>query len=448
MGTLPAWGYSNYPYWEPPFVTTDYSGDVDLWLFTTLSSGETYILTADPPPESPFVTFNVYDVVVVSDQTIIIVLEFVHPAPVTIASLSPEPDEHGVYPGPVTVTLSATATEGFTVDATYYNVDDGPIQTYTEPFVVSEDGAHTIEYWSVDNVGVYEIPNMLTVEILSNQPPVADAGGPYEDDEGSAITFDASASTDPDGDELQFRWDFDDDGNWDTGWSTEPTATYTWGDDYSGTVKVEVSDGQFTDTDETTVTITNVAPSVDAVGDLAGDTWEPIQFSGSFTDPGWLDTHDIEWNFRDGSTASGTLTPTHEYEEDGDYTVTLTVTDDDGGIGSDTLSVTVFEFDWHPPLRDKRTFNSGRTIPIKFSLFQYGEFTRDESVQVTVTDSDGNIVLHAVYGNGDDHVRIDDKGKHYITNWHTDKEMRGEYTITATFGSGLRVDKTIELVGK
>jgi len=447
LGTLPSYGCSYYPYNRPP-VTTDDSGDVDLWLFTTPSSGETYTLTADPPPDSPFVTFNVFDVVVVSDQTIVIVLEFVHPPPVTTVSLSPEPDEHGVYPGPVTVTLSATAWEGYTVDGTYYCVDDGPIQTYTEPFVVSEDGTHTVEFWSVDNVGVYEIPNMLTIEILSNQPPVANANGPYISIEGTEITFDASSSSDPDDDELQFRWDLDGDGTWDTDWSDSPYAPYTWGDDYSGTVIVEVTDGKLNDIAETTVTVNNVAPSVDAGGGLAGDTWEPIQFSGSFTDPGWLDTHDIEWNFGDGHIVIGILDPTHEYEEAGDYTVTLTVTDDDGGIGTDTLSVTVFEFDWHPPMKDKRTFKAGRTIPIKFSLFRYGQFIRDESVQVTVTDSDGNIVIHAVYGNGDDHVRIDDNDKYYITNWHTDKEMRGEYTITVTFGSGLRVDKTIELVGK
>lgn len=208
-----------------------------------------------------------------------------------------------------------------------------------------------------------------------------------------------------------------------------------------------MTDGKLNDIDETSVVVNNVAPSVEAGGDLAGDVWEPIQFSGSFTDPGTEDTHDIEWNFGDGHIVSGILDPTHEYEEDGDYIATLTVTDDDGGIGIASLSVTVFEFDWYPPLKDGRTFHAGSTIPIKFSLFQYGEFIRDESVQVTVTDSEGNIVFHAVYGHGDDHVRIDNQGKHYITNWHTDREMRGEFTIWVSFDSGLRVGKTIELVG-
>ena len=75
-----------------------------------------------------------------------------------------------------------------------------------------------------------------------------------------------------------------------------------------------------------------------------------------------------------------------------------------------------------------------------------GNFIRDESVVVTVTDSGGNIVFRAVYGNGDDNVRIDAKGSHYITNWHTDKDMRGEHTISISFDNGLIVEKTVELV--
>jgi PKD repeat protein len=46
------------------------------------------------------------------------------------------------------------------------------------------------------------------------------------------------------------------------------------------------------------------------------------------------------WDFGDGSSATG-KNPTHTYEDNGEYAVTLTVTDDDGATGKDTGSITV-----------------------------------------------------------------------------------------------------------
>jgi hypothetical protein len=44
-------------------------------------------------------------------------------------------------------------------------------------------------------------------EIFLNDPPVADANGPYIDYEGNPVIFDASQSYDPDNDPIQFNWD-------------------------------------------------------------------------------------------------------------------------------------------------------------------------------------------------------------------------------------------------
>lgn len=166
IGTLTFYGYSDYYNND---ATTDSAGNVTLWLFPTdpTNSSDTYTLSAVPPTGSPFAAFNVSNVSVTSDTSEVIALQFVHAPPVTTASVAPAPNAQGAYSNPVTVTLSATAASGFNIAATYYNVDGKATQTYSAPFAVSGAGTHTVKYWSVDNIGVYEITNTLTIKIAS-----------------------------------------------------------------------------------------------------------------------------------------------------------------------------------------------------------------------------------------------------------------------------------------
>lgn len=126
-----------------------------------------------------------------------------------------------------------------------------------------------------------------------------------------------------------------------------PSGTPT--DDYTTMVTVTDDDGGST-TEMITVTVNNVppTPNIDSMDQPNEQFILPLvhelAFTGSFTDPGTLDTHTIEWDFGDSSpTITGTLTPTHTYSEPGNYTVTLTVTDDDTGVGTTTMEVTVVD---------------------------------------------------------------------------------------------------------
>ena len=207
---------------------------------------------------------------------------------------------------------------------------------------VSPDNPQYIMEIDLDGNGTvdeYKEPDSL---IGVNEPPEADANGPYVGEEGSPLTFDASDSTDPDGDPLQYRWDFNGNGTWDTDWLETATANYTWGDDFTGTAILEVSDAEFTDSDNTSVTVNNVAPIAEAGPDQTVEVFDLVSFNGSFSDAGWLDTHTFEWDFGDDTTATGENV-THAYNLTGSYTVTLTVTDDDGGVGVDTTEVTVIQ---------------------------------------------------------------------------------------------------------
>ena len=74
--------------------------------------------------------------------------------PVTTCTLMGTQQE-SAYISPVEVTLMATD-ESSGVDFTKYKVDMGDWTTYSTPFLVSEEGVHTVLFYSVDNAGNIE----------------------------------------------------------------------------------------------------------------------------------------------------------------------------------------------------------------------------------------------------------------------------------------------------
>ncbi len=122
-------------------------------------------------------------------------------------------------------------------------------------------------------------------------------------------------------------------------------ATYTPNANFSGTdsFTFKVNDGTVdsnTATVSITVTAVNDVPVADSNGPYTGTEGTEITFdgSGSFDPDGDIDSYN--WDFGDGTTDTG-VTPTHAYGQDGIYTVTLTVTDNDGATDSDSTTVVV-----------------------------------------------------------------------------------------------------------
>lgn len=169
--------------------------------------------------------------------------------------------------------------------------------------------------------------------------------------EGSPVPFDASGSTDADDDEsiLTFDWSF---GDGTCGGGTPPAACsdddpdHPYADNGVYPYSVTVSDGFDDDTEGGSITIDNVPPSVDAGDDATVDEGSLFSQGGSFTDPGadtWTATVDYgEGDGIQGLTLVGkTFTLSHTYIDNGLYTTSVTVTDDDGGVGDDDVDVTV-----------------------------------------------------------------------------------------------------------
>jgi hypothetical protein len=116
----------------------------------------------------------------------------------------------------------------------------------------------------------------------------------------------------------------------------DDNPTGTAGDTYTIGVTLTDDDTGF-DTDSTTTTITNVAPVVAAMsGASIGVPGQSLSYATTFTDVGTLDTHAFTIDWGDGTPmsslpTSGSIADSHAYAAVGTYTVTVTVTDDDGG---------------------------------------------------------------------------------------------------------------------
>jgi PKD repeat protein len=189
------------------------------------------------------------------------------------------------------------------------------------------------------------LPSVQLDVVGCYSPPVADAGGPYSGNEGSPIQFDASGSYSPGNGTLSYRWDFDNDGTWDTEWMSDPTVERTWYDDYSGVVVLEVMEGNLTDADNTTVTVNNVAPVVIIDPDLTIDEGETVSLSGTFLDPGLDDTFTYTWDFDDGTSISGAVTGTGNLLVNGDFSNGLTGWSTAVEAGTTVLQVVVLDDD-------------------------------------------------------------------------------------------------------
>ena len=93
--------------------------------------------------------------------------------PVTTCTLNPpEPNgNNSWYVSDVEVTLNATD-DMSGVNRTEYRINNGSVKTYTEPFNVSQDREHTLEYRSIDNAGNVEDWKSVEFKIDQTGPEV------------------------------------------------------------------------------------------------------------------------------------------------------------------------------------------------------------------------------------------------------------------------------------
>jgi len=212
--------------------------------------------------------------------------------------------------------------------------------------------------------------DVYTVAVRPNNDPPVVSVAAASGVEGAAIVLSGSAS-DPNGDPLTYSWSVTPDAGNDAGSAcvvtlggTTLTPTIQCSDDGTYTATLTATgDAAGPVSASNTVTVTNANPSVTSPSTTPStiDEGESTTFGASFADAGWNDTYtgSIDWGFgppvavvpsvttqgSPGVPDSGTIGGSHTYMDDGAFTITGTVNDDDAGSGSASTGVTVNNVD-------------------------------------------------------------------------------------------------------
>ena len=209
------------------------------------------------------------------------------------------------------------------------------------------------------NVTVYNLVGPLPPP---NAPPTVDfVWAPTLGDTSTVFAFTAQASDDHDQpSSIQVRWDWTGDGTWDTGWSTNKTATHSYSSTGNKTVVVQgIDSGGLTATQSHVVQVTapppppppppppNAPPTVDFEWTPnSSDTTTVFTFTAQASDD-----HDqpsaiqVRWDWNGDGTWdtpwTTTKTATHTFSAAGDYTVVVRAIDSGGLTTSKSHVVSV-----------------------------------------------------------------------------------------------------------
>jgi len=210
---------------------------------------------------------------------------------------------------------------------------DGQFATTTSvpmlPFPYLDNGERSVRVRVVDDDGNATTSDAITITVTNRAPEVELLASATAVTTGQTVGFDASASRDSDGRIVTFFWDLDGDGTFEQ--ETEvPTAVRTYDDDgrYLARVRVVDDDGAEATSDDLLIDVANRPPSASFAAAAVAFDGDAVAFVSTAADP---DGEVVRWSwmFGDG-TASAEEGPTHRFDDDGIYTVTLVAGDDDG----------------------------------------------------------------------------------------------------------------------
>ena len=187
-----------------------------------------------------------------------------------------------------------------------------------------------------DDTGLGNGVSTDQIAVRVDQGPVASAGADILACAGTEVQFDGTGSTDIDGVVNSFTWDFGD-GN--TGGGETPSHIYERPGDYRAFLTIEGEKAGIcssTSTDEVEVRIIE-GPVAVIAAPAAVPITDTVTFDGSASHMAEGKITAYEWDFGDGTTATGAKA-THHYAEPGTYAVSLTLRSDSTSPTCQTVS--------------------------------------------------------------------------------------------------------------
>jgi PKD repeat protein len=229
-------------------------------------------------------------------------------------------------------------------------LDSAATHRFTHP------GTYLVKLTVIDDEG--EVDTQQVAIVVTDGPPVAKAAVSNDTPlPGAVVVFMAGGSYDLQGDIVSYHWEFGD-GTTDTGDTVQ--HTYLQGGYYVVTLTVTDEAGEMAQTHLGM----NVQPGQSNCGDgssscggsdfqplaiitsryfsctSTGTVGEVITLDGSASRPAVGKMVSYQWDFGDGSTATG-VAVSHVYDSPWTYIITLTVVDEGGGIGKATGSISI-----------------------------------------------------------------------------------------------------------
>ena len=238
--------------------------------------------------------------------------------------------------------------ETITFDASSSYDPDGYITSYEWDWdndgIYETTGVTATHSWSVD--GNYQVTLRVTddkgatdtiiktVSIENRAPSAGFSFSPSNPEPEETISFSNSCS-DLDGSITSYSWSFGDGES-----STAPNPTHSYSNSGTYTVSLTVVDDDGASNSASRTINVNIPPTADFTYSPTHPTdLETVTFTDSSSDTDG-DIASYEWDFGDGNT-SNDQNPTHEYADNGTYTVKLIVKDDDGATDTKSKDIIV-----------------------------------------------------------------------------------------------------------